>query len=52
MIVRKLIIGTLENYQIVKHMSVKNINWYANISGSGNIKTIEFSEYNENDGYK
>jgi hypothetical protein len=52
MIVQNLIIGTLENHQIAKKMSVKNINRYANISGSGNIKTIEFSECNDTDGYK
>jgi len=33
-------------------MIVKNINRYANISGSGNIKTIEFSECNDSDGYR
>jgi hypothetical protein len=52
MIVRNLIIGTLENHVSTKKMIVKNINRYANISGSGYIKTIEFSECNDSDGYR
>jgi hypothetical protein len=51
MTVSKLIVGTLESQPIVKLMNVKNVNRYANLSG--NTKTIEFSEYqNDNDEYK